>query len=52
MDDIVNINSLYNNNNNNNNNNNDDDNNNNNNMMEGEPMCVFVSGILLFSAGI
>ena len=53
MDDIENINSLYNNN--NNNNDNDDNNNNdnnNNNMMEGDPMCVFVSGILLFRAGI
>ena len=42
MDDIENINGLYNNNN----------NNNNDIMMEIDPMCVFVSGILLFSAGI
>jgi hypothetical protein len=39
MDDIENINSLY----------NDDDD---DNVMEGDPMCVFVSGMLLFSAGI
>jgi hypothetical protein len=43
MDDTDNINSVYNNNNNNNNN---------DIMMEVDPMCVFVSGILLFSAGI